>query len=51
MEKRAEYIHKHGDTSTADQEIQKELALRRGHSLIDSSSSIKNAQDTKQSVE
>ncbi|QQN38713.1 hypothetical protein LIS44_03970 [Acinetobacter haemolyticus] len=51
MEKRAEYIHKHGDTSAKDQEIQKELALRRGHSLIDSSSSIKDGQDTKQSVE
>ena len=51
MGKRAEYIHKYGETSATDQEIQKELALRRGHSLIDSSSSIKNAQDTKQSVE
>ena len=51
MEKRAEYIHKYGETSATDQEIQKELALRRGHSLIDSSSSIKDGQDTKQSVE
>lgn len=51
MEKRAEYINKHGDPRTADQEIQKELTLRRGHSLIDSSSSIKDAQDAKQSVE
>ena len=51
MGKRAEYIHKYGETSATDQEIQKELALRRGHSLIDSSSSIKDGQDTKQSVE
>lgn len=32
MEKRAEYINNHGETSTADQELNKELALRRWQS-------------------
>ncbi len=45
MQKRAEYIKNHGETSTADQEIKKELAFRRGHSLINSSSSYQSAKE------
>lgn len=33
IQKRAEYIKSHGETSIAEQEINKELALRRGYSL------------------
>ncbi|WP_286379000.1 hypothetical protein [Acinetobacter towneri] len=45
IQKRAEYIKNHGETSIAEQEINKELALRRGHSLINSSSSYQRAEE------
>ena len=45
MLKRAEYIKNHGETSIAEQEINKELALRRGHSLINSSSSYQRVEE------
>lgn len=45
MLKRAEYIKNHGAASIAEQEINKELALRRGHSLINSSSSYQSAEE------
>jgi hypothetical protein len=45
MQKRAEYIKNHGETSMADQEIKQELAFRRGHSLINSSSSYQSAEE------
>jgi hypothetical protein len=45
MQKRAEYIKNHGETSMADQEIKQELAFRRGHSLINSSSSYQSAKE------
>ena len=45
MQKRAEYIKNHGETSIADQEINQELAFRRGHSLIGSSSSYQSAEE------
>ncbi|MDM1493552.1 hypothetical protein [Acinetobacter indicus] len=45
IQKRAEYIKNHGETSIAEQEINKELALRRGHSLINSSSSYQSAEE------
>ena len=45
IQKRAEYIKSHGETSIAEQEINKELALRRGHSLINSSSSYQRVEE------
>ncbi len=45
IQKRAEYIKNHGETSIAEQEINKELALRRGHSLINSSSSYQRVEE------
>ena len=45
IQKSAEYIKSHGETSIAEQEINKELALRRGHSLINSSSSYQSAEE------
>ena len=45
IQKRAEYIKSHGETSIAEQEINKELALRRGHFLINSSSSYQSAKE------
>ena len=52
MQKRAEYIKNHGETSMADQEIKQELAFRRAHFLINSSSSYQSAkeQELEQSV-
>jgi hypothetical protein len=44
MQKRAEYIKNHGETSMADQEIKQELAFRREH-LINSSSSYQSAKE------
>lgn len=43
--KRAEYIKNHGETSMADQEIKQELAFRRAHFLINSSSSYQSAKE------
>lgn len=45
MLKRAEYIKNHGETSMADQEIKQELAFRRAHFLINSSSSYQSAKE------
>lgn len=45
MQKRAEYIKNHGETSMADQEIKQELAFRRAHFLINSSSSYQSAKE------
>lgn len=45
IQKRAEYIKSHGETSIAEQEINKELALRRGYSLINSSSSYQRVEE------
>ena len=45
MLKRAEYIKNHGETSMADQEIKQELAFRRAHFLINSSSSYQSAEE------
>ena len=45
MQKRAEYIKNQGETSMAEQGIKQELALRRGHSLINSSSSYQSAEE------
>ena len=45
IQKRAEYIKSHGETSIAEQEINKELALRRGYSLINSSSSYQHVEE------
>ena len=52
MQKRSEYIKNHGETSMADQEITQELAFRRGHALMNSSSSYQSVeeQDLEQSV-
>ena len=52
MLKRAEYIKNHGETSMADQEIKQELAFRRAHFLINSSSSYQSVekQELEQSV-
>ncbi|QIO08678.1 hypothetical protein [Acinetobacter lanii] len=38
MQKRAEYIKNHGETSMADKEIKQELAFRSRHALMNSSS-------------
>ena len=45
IQKRAEYIKNHGETSMADQEIKQELAFRRAHFLINSSSSYQSAKE------
>jgi hypothetical protein len=45
IQERAEYIKNHGETSMADQEINKELAFRREHSLINSSSSYQSVKE------
>ena len=45
IQKRAEYIKNHGATSMADQEIKQELAFRRAHFLINSSSSYQSAKE------
>lgn len=45
MQKRAEYIKNHGETSIAEQEIKQELEFRRGHSLIDSPSLYQSAEE------
>ncbi len=45
MQKRAEYIKNHGETSMADQEIKQELAFRRALFLINSSSSYQSAKE------
>ena len=45
MQKRAEYIKNHGETSMADQEIKQELAFRRAPFLINSSSSYQSAKE------
>ena len=52
MQKRSEYIKNHGETSMANQEITQELAFRRGHAFINSSSSYQSVeeQDLEQSV-
>lgn len=52
MQKRAEYIKNHGETSIADQEITQELAFRSGHALMSSLSSYQSVeeQDLEQSV-
>ena len=52
MQKRAEYIKNHGETSIADQEIKQELAFRSGHALMSSLSSYQSVeeQDLEQSV-
>lgn len=52
MQKRAEYIKNHSETSIAEQEIKQELAFRRGHALMNSSSSYQSVeeQDLEQSV-
>ena len=52
MLKRAEYIKNHGETSMANLEITQELAFRRGHAFINSSTSYQSVeeQDLEQSV-
>lgn len=52
MQKRAEYIKNHGETSMADQEIKQELAFRSGHALMSRLSSYQSfvEQDLEQSV-
>ncbi|MCL6233158.1 hypothetical protein M5F03_14910 [Acinetobacter sp. ANC 5579] len=52
IQKRADYIKNHGETSLADQEIKQELAFRRGHALMSRSSSYQSAeeQDLERSV-
>ena len=45
MQKRAEYIKNHGETSMADQEIKQELAFRSGHALMSSSSSYQSVEE------
>ena len=42
LQKRAEYIKKHGEIPIAEQKITQELAYRRGHSLISNSSSYQS---------
>ena len=52
MQKRAEYIKNHGETSIAEQELHQELAFRSGHALMNSSSSYQSVekQELEQSV-
>ena len=44
MQKRAEYIKNHGETSIAEQELHQELAFRSGHALMNSSSSYQSVE-------
>ncbi|WP_180024856.1 hypothetical protein [Acinetobacter sp. YH1901134] len=52
IQKRAEYIKNHGETSIAEQEMTQELAFRSGHALMNNSSSYQRVeeQDPEQSV-
>ena len=52
IQKRAEYIKNHGETSIAEQELHQELAFKSGHALMNSSSSYQSVekQELEQSV-
>ena len=45
MQKRAEYIKNHGETSMAEQEMTQELAFRSGHALMNNSSSYQRVEE------
>ena len=45
MQKRAEYIKNHGETSIAEQDLHQELAFRSGHALMNSSSSYQRVEE------
>ena len=52
MQKRAEYIKNHGETSIAERELHQELVFRSEHALINSASSYQSVekQELEQSV-
>ncbi|WP_136144211.1 MULTISPECIES: hypothetical protein [unclassified Acinetobacter] len=45
IQKRAEYIKNHGETSIAEQEMTQELAFRSGHALMNNSSSYQRVEE------